>query len=147
MYDDNEEICCLCDRYYIFAEKEKKDDILKKFKEKTDNLLDKIWNIVYTKCKRDTEEVKTDKNKDINKYLHELEKIIEDDYVRLLDAASMIQSLIREIKDTVDQAVVMLHLNVNTDKKLIKSLEKIFKKHNNEVLKTLRETADSLTCE
>ena len=34
MYDDNEEICCLCDRYYIFAEKEKKDDILKKFKEK-----------------------------------------------------------------------------------------------------------------
>ena len=54
--------------------------------------------------------------------------------------------LIREIKDTVDQAVVMLHLNVNTDKKLIKSLEKIFKKHNNEILKRLRETADSLTC-
>ena len=57
----------------------------------------------------------------------------------------MIQSLIREIKDNVDQAVVMLRLNVNTDKKLMKSLEKIFKNNNNEILKRLRETADSLT--
>ena len=23
MYDDNEKICCLCDRYYILADKEK----------------------------------------------------------------------------------------------------------------------------
>ena len=58
----------------------------------------------------------------------------------------MIQGLIREIKDTVNQAVVTLHLNVNTDKKLVESLKKIFKKHNNRMLKRLRETADSLTC-
>ena len=58
----------------------------------------------------------------------------------------MIQGLIREIKDTVNQAVVTLRLNVNTDKKLIESLKKIFKKHNNRILKRLRETADSLTC-
>ena len=58
----------------------------------------------------------------------------------------MIQSLNRKIKDTFDQVVAMLHLNVNTDKKLIKSLEKIFKELNNEILKRLRETADSLTC-
>ena len=58
----------------------------------------------------------------------------------------MIQSLIREITDTFDQIVVTLRLNVNIDKKLIKSLEKIFKKHNNEILKRLKETADSLTC-
>ena len=58
----------------------------------------------------------------------------------------MIQGLIREIKDTVNQAVVKLRLNVNTDKKLIESLKKIFKKHNNRILKRLRETADSLTC-
>ena len=146
MYDDNEEICCLYNRYYIFDDKEKKDDILKKIEEKTNNLLDKIWNIVYKKRKTDTAEVKTDKNKDINKYLHELKKITEDDYVRLLDAGSMIQGLIKEIKDTFDQAVVTLRLDVNTDKKLIKSLEKIFKNHNNEILKRLRETADSLTC-
>ena len=146
MYDDNEEICCLYNRYYIFDDKEKKDDILKKIKEKTNNLLDKIWNIVYKKRKTDTAEVKTDKNKDINKYLHELKKFTEGDYVRLLDAASMIQGLIEEIKDTFHQAVVTLRLDVNTDKKLIKSLEKIFKNHNNEVLKRLRETAGSLTC-
>ena len=78
--------------------------------------------------------------------MHELKKITEDDHVRLLEAASVIQSLIGEIKDTVDQAVVMLRLNVNTHKKIIKSLEKIFKKHDNEILKRLRETADSLTC-
>ena len=58
----------------------------------------------------------------------------------------MIQGLIKEIKDTVNQAVVTLHLNVNTDKKSIESLKKIFKKHNNTILKRLRETADSLTC-
>ena len=58
----------------------------------------------------------------------------------------MIQGLIREIKDTVNQAVVTLRLNVNTDKKLIESLKKIFKKHYNRILKRLRETADSLTC-
>ena len=58
----------------------------------------------------------------------------------------MIKSLIREIKDTVNQAVVTLRLNVNIDKKIIESFEKIFKKHNNEILKRLRETADSLTC-
>ena len=58
----------------------------------------------------------------------------------------MIQSLIREIKDTFDQVVTTLRLNANTNKKLIKSLEKIFKELNNEILKRLRETADSLTC-
>ena len=30
MYDDNEEICCLYDKYNISADKEKKYDILKK---------------------------------------------------------------------------------------------------------------------
>ena len=146
MYNVNEEINCLCDRHYIFDDKEIKDEMLKKIKEKTNNLSDKLWNIVYKKRKRDTAEAKTDKNKDIDKYLHELKKFTEDNHVRLLEAASVIQSLIGEIKDTVDQAVVMLRLNVNTHKKLIKSLEKIFKKHNNEMLKRLRETADSLTC-
>ena len=125
--------------------KKKKNDISKKIKEKINNLLNKIWNIVYKK-RKDTAEIKTDKNKDIDKYLHKLEKIINDDHVRLLDAVSMIQSLIREIKDTFDQVVITLRLNVNTNKKLIKSLEKIFKELNNEILKRLRETADSLTC-
>ena len=125
--------------------KKKKNDISKKIKEKINNLLNKIWNIVYKK-RKDTAEIKTDKNKDIDKYLHKLEKIINDDHVRLLDAVSMIQSLIREIKDTFDQVVITLRLNVNTNKKLIKSLEKIFQELNNEILKRLRETADSLTC-
>ena len=98
------------------------------------------------KRKRETVKIKTDKNKDIDKYLNKLKKIIDDDSVRLLDAVSMIQNLIGEIKDIVNQAVVTLCLNANIDKKLIKSFEKIFKKHNNEILKNLRETADSLTC-
>ena len=146
MYDDNEEICCLYDKCNISADKENKYDMLKKIKEKINNLLNKIWNIVYKKRKRDTAEIKTDKNKDINKYVHKLEKIIDDDHVRLLDAANMIQSLNRNIKYTFDLVVAMLLPNVNTDKKLIKSLEKIFKELNNEILKRLRETADSLTC-
>ena len=58
----------------------------------------------------------------------------------------MLNSLISEIKDIVNQAVVTLRINANIDKKLIESLEKIFKKYNNEILKRLRETADSLTC-
>ena len=58
----------------------------------------------------------------------------------------MIQSFNRKIKDTFDQVVATLRPNVNTDKKLIKSLEKIFKELNNEILKRSRETADSLTC-
>ena len=74
-YDVNEEIYCLCDSYHIFTDKEKKADIVKKIKEKQDNLLDKIWNIVYKKRKRDTVEIKTD-NKDINKYLHKLKKLL-----------------------------------------------------------------------
>ena len=77
MYNDNEETYCLCDRYYIFDDKEKKDDILKKITEKTNNLSDKIWNIVYEKRKKDTAEVKTNKNKDIDKYLHELKKLLK----------------------------------------------------------------------
>ena len=146
-YDVNEEIYCLFNRYYISVDKEKRYDILKKIKEKQDNLLDEIWNIVYKKKrKRETVKIKTDKNKDIDKYLNKLKKIIDDDSVRLLDAVSMIQNLIGEIKDIVNQAVVTLCLNVNIDKKLIKSFEKIFKKHNNEILESLRETADSLTC-
>ena len=74
-YDDNEEIYCLYDKYYISADKEKKDDISKKIKEKINNLLNKIWNIVYKK-RKDTAEIKTDKNKDIDKYLHKLEKLL-----------------------------------------------------------------------
>ena len=74
-YDVNEEIYCLCDRCHIFTDKEKKADIVKKIKEKQDNLLDKIWNIVYKKRKRDTVEIKTD-NKDINKYLYKLKKLL-----------------------------------------------------------------------
>ena len=59
MYDDDEEIYCLYDKYFFSDDKEKKVDILKKIKKKQDNLLDKIWNIVYKKRKRDTVEIKT----------------------------------------------------------------------------------------
>ena len=146
MYDDNEEIYCLFDKYFFSDDKEKKVDILKKIKKKQDNLLDKIWNIVYKKRKRDTVEIKTYTNKDIDKYLHKLKNIIDDDHIMPLDSVSMIQNLIKELKDTFDQALVTLHLNVNTDKELIESLEKIFKEHNDGILKILRETADSIIC-
>ena len=48
-YDVNEEIYCLFNRYYISADKEKRYYLLKKIKEKQDNLLDEIWNIAYKK--------------------------------------------------------------------------------------------------
>ena len=78
--------------------------------------------------------------------MHKLKNIIDDDHIMLLDSMSMIQNLIKELKDTFDQAVVTLRLNVNTDEELIESLEKIFKEHNDGILKILRETADSLIC-
>ena len=67
--------------------------------------------------------------------MHKLKNIIDDDHIMLLDSMSMIQNLIKELKDTFDQAVVTLRLNVNTDEELIESLEKIFKEHNDGILK------------
>ena len=49
---------------------------LSKIKELQNNSFDNIWNIVYKQYKRDTDEVKTDKKKSIDKYLQKLQKIV-----------------------------------------------------------------------
>ena len=56
----------LFDKYYS----------LSKIKELQNNSFDNIWNIVYKQYKRDTDEVKTDKKKRIDKYLQKLQKIV-----------------------------------------------------------------------
>lgn len=56
----------LFDKYYS----------LSKIKELQNNSFDNIWNIVYKQYKRDTDEVKTDKKKSIDKYLQKLQKIV-----------------------------------------------------------------------
>ena len=56
----------LFDKYYS----------LSKIKELQNNSFDNIWNIVYKQYKRDTDEVKTDKIKSIDKYLQKLQKIV-----------------------------------------------------------------------
>ena len=65
----------LFDKYYS----------LSKIKELQNNSFDNIWNIVYKQYKRDTDEVKTDKKKSIDKYLQKLQKIVYSNDKELSD--------------------------------------------------------------
>ena len=61
VYDNQEEIYDLYFIYYNLsdAEKNQKDEILKKVEEIQNNSLDMIWNMVYKQTERVTEKVKT----------------------------------------------------------------------------------------
>ena len=103
IYDNQEEIYDLYSIYYNLsdAEKNRKDDILKKIDEIQNNSFDMIWNIVYKEIKRGTGKVKTDKEKNIYKYLQELQKIVNDNDIELSDTRSDVRSLIAEISDRI----------------------------------------------
>ena len=82
------------------SEKDQKESMLKKINEVQNNLLDILWNMVDNKIKRDIVEVKTDRKKDIDKYLEELKTIIDDDDddddVIISDTLSDLRKLIKE---------------------------------------------------
>ena len=92
-----------------YAEKNRKDDILKKVEEIQNNSLNMIRNIVYKQIKRDTEKVQTNKKKNINKYLEELDKITEDNDIELPGTRSDVRSLIAEINDRIDSINKILY--------------------------------------
>ena len=137
IYDNQEEIYDLYSIYYNLsdAEKNRKDDILKKIDEIQNNSFDMIWNIVYKEIKRGTGKVKTDKKKNIYKYLQELQKIVNDNDIELSDTRSDVRSLIAE------NSCHIRHTSVK------ESLQKAFKKHATTITKRLRETAANLDYE
>ena len=127
-----------------YAEKNRKDDILKKVEEIQNNSLNMIRNIVYKQIKRDTEKVQTNKKKKINKYLEELDKITEDNDIELPDTRSDVRSLIAEINDRIDSINKILYKMKKIKKNEIESLEKILKKYATTITKNLREIAANL---
>ena len=127
-----------------YAEKNRKDDILKKVEEIQNNSLNMIRNIVYKQIKRDTEKVQTNKKKNINKYLEELDKITEDNDIELPDTRSDVRSLIAEINDRIDSINKILYKMKKIKKNEIESLEKILKKYATTITKNLREIAANL---
>ena len=110
-----------------YAEKNRKDDILKKVEEIQNNSLNMIRNIVYKQIKRDTEKVQTNKKKNINKYLEELDKITEDNDIELPGTRSDVRSLIAEINDRIDSINKILYKMKKIKKKWNRIARKNFK--------------------
>ena len=147
--DYRKKIYELYDKYYNFldAEKNQRDYILIKINELQNNSLDIIWNIVRKPIKRNTEKVKTDKKKNINKYLQELRQIVKGNEIELLNTMNDIRSLIAEIKDRLEPINKKLCKVKKINKNEIESMEKFFKKDTTNITKRLREIASNLEYE
>ena len=147
--DYRKKIYELYDKYYnlLDAEKNQRDYILIKINELQNNSLDIIWNIVRKPIKRNAEKVKTDKKKNINKYLQELRQIVKGNEIELLNTMNDIRSLIAEIKDRLEPINKKLCKVKKINKNEIESIEKNFKKHATNITKRLREIASNLEYE
>ena len=110
-------------------------------------MFDSASNIVYKQYERDTDKITTDKNENIDKYLKELKKITHENNKVICNVESKIIGLIHEIEDMLASLRKKLCKALSIDKYEIKSLENIFMKHVNEIIKRIKEIASNLSFE
>ena len=103
--------------------------------------------MVDNKIKRDIVEVKTDRKKDIDKYLEELKTIIDDDdndNVIISDTLSDLRELIKETYEVLSTIEDMCDVK-QLSKDKIKLIETIFKKYATQIQEYLKmEIANNL---
>ena len=126
---------------------QKKKGILEKINELQNNLFDNMWNMVYKQYKTDAKEVKVDQKKNIDKYLKELNRIVNENDRVLSDIMSETRGLIYKMKDMLDPIDKLICKVKRINKKEVETLENILKKDVNNITKSIRQIAGELSYE
>ena len=126
---------------------ENKKGILEKINELQNNLFDNMWNMVYKQYKTDAKEVKVDQKKNIDKYLKELNRIVNENDRVLSDIVSETRGLIYKMKDMLDPIDKLICKVKRINKKEVETLENILKKDVNNITKSIRQIAGELSYE
>ena len=106
-----------------------------------------MWNMVYKQYKTDAKEVKVDQKKNIDKYLKELNRIVNENDRVLSDIMSETRGLIYKMKDMLDPIDKLICKVKRINKKEVETLKNILKKDVNNITKSIRQIAGELSYE